>query len=117
MKHLLITLAALAVLAPLSANAQERMSDSRYLAANRCLAYADLGALQGDSANFSALREAAAVGNRERTIDQQVRQSTRSIQARATNASAEQLRTQRDEACASFAERGLVQLGGSSTSD
>lgn len=113
MKQILIVVAAAVVLAPLAAAAQERMSDARYLAANRCLAYADLTALQGDSANFTGLREAARVGVREPTINTQVRQNTRSIRARASNASVEELRTRRDEACASFTAVGLVQLGGS----
>ena len=69
MKRMLVIVAAFAVLAPLAANAQERMSDSRYLAASRCLAYADLEQLQSDPADFSALREAAEVGRREPWID------------------------------------------------
>lgn len=105
--------AAAAALAPLSASAQERMSDARFLAANRCLAYADLQQLQGDGANFDALREATATGNRERTVHAQVRQSTRSIRARANTLNADELRAGRDSACASFTERGLVQIGGS----
>ena len=116
MKQILVIIAAAAVLAPLSAYAQERMSDARYLAANQCLAYADLTDLQGDPVNFSALREAVEVGNRERSITAQVRQNTRSIRARATTASVEQLRSRRDQACTRFVERGLVQLGGSGAS-
>jgi len=113
MKKLLVIAAAIAVLAPIGAFAQERMSDARYLAANRCLAYSDLTALQGDGADFAGLREAVQVGGRERSITTQVRQDTRAIRARATSASVEQLRTRRDEACASFANTGLVQLGAS----
>lgn len=116
MKHLIAIVVVAAALTPLSAAAQERMSDARYLAANRCLAYADLSQLQGDPANFSALREAADVGGRQRSITNQARNDTRSIAARATSASLEELRERRDEACASFAERGLVQFGGSSAS-
>jgi hypothetical protein len=112
MKHLLVITAALVVLTPLAAHAQERMSDARYLAANRCLAYAELGELQGDAVDFGALRSAVEVGNRERTIVSQVRQNTRAIRARATTLSAEELRQRRNDACAGFAERGLVQLGG-----
>ena len=114
MKRMLFIIAAAAALAPLSANAQERMSDARYLAANRCLAYADLDQLQSDGVSFVALREAASVGSRERSIATQVRENARSVRARATSASVEELRRRRDEACASFAERGLVRLGGSS---
>lgn len=116
MKHLLVIVAAAIVLTPLAANAQERMSDARYLSANRCLAYADINALQGDSANFAALRQAADVGSRERSIATQVRQDTRSIRARAASASVEELRARRDEACANFVAGGLVQLGGSGAS-
>ncbi|HRP10975.1 MAG TPA: hypothetical protein PLK37_08075 [Terricaulis sp.] len=113
MKQMLVIVAAAMVLTPLAAHAQERMSDARYLAANRCLAYADLAQLQGDSANFANLREAAAIGNRERMIATQVRQDTRSIRARASSATGEELRARRDEACARFVDVGLVQLGAS----
>jgi hypothetical protein len=113
MKHLLIVTAAAVVLTPLAANAQERMSDARYLAAQRCLAYADLSQLEGDSANFTGLRSAAEVGARQRSITAQVRQDTRGIRARATTLSGEELRSRRDEACAGFSDVGLVQFGGS----
>lgn len=116
MKRILVVVAAFTALAPIAASAQERMSDARYLAANRCLAYADLEQLQNDGADFSGLRAATEFGNRERTITARVRQDTRTIRARATSASVEELRERRDQACASFAERGLVQLGGSNAS-
>lgn len=116
MKHLVITVAAVAVLAPLAANAQERMSDARYLAASRCLAYADLEQLQSDPADFSSLREAADAGQRQRAIRERARESARDIRLAARSLDAEQLRDRRDQDCAGFIERGLVQLGSSGAS-
>lgn len=116
MKRLIAIAVVAAALTPLSAAAQERMSDARFLSANRCLAYADIGSLQGDPVDFTGLREAVTVGNRERTITSQARQNTRAIQARAVSYNADELRERRDAACASFVEIGLVQLGGSGNS-
>lgn len=106
-------IAAAAVLAPLSASAQERMSDGRYLSANRCLAFAELNQLQGDGSDFTALRQASEIGRRDPVISDQVRQITRQTRARARSLSAEQLQSRRSEACDRFAAEGLVRLGSS----
>lgn len=111
-----IVVAAIAVLTPLTAYAQERMSDAQYLAANRCLAYADLEQLQADRANVASLREAVEVGRRDPAVNAQVRQTARGIRARASTLNADELRSRRNEACAGFVQSGLVQLGGSSAS-
>jgi hypothetical protein len=114
MKRVLSIVMALAALAPVSANA-ERMSDARYIAATRCLAYADLPELQSDSANFSALRAAASVGFHPGSVVSDARENAARVRATARRLSAmtnglQQLRDERDAACASFVERGLVQL-------
>lgn len=116
MKRMFLIVAALVIAAPLSAHAQERMSDWRYLAAQRCLAYADLQQFQADSGNFSALREAAEAGGRLGSVRSQARTQARDIRVRASGATIDELRERRDEACASFVQNGLVQLNGASAS-
>jgi hypothetical protein len=116
MKRMFLIAAALIIAAPLSAHAQERMSDARYLAAHRCLAYADLEQFQADSGNFSALREAADAGGRLGSVRSEARTQARDIRVRANGASVDELRERRDQACAGFVERGLVQLNGASAS-
>jgi|GEM_PF-3296779 len=121
MRRMFTIFVALAVLTPLSANAQERMSDQRYLAASECLAYGELPSLNSDPVDLSALREAADTGFRSQSIAGEARDQARRIRARANGmARAEngvaELRERRDAACASFVERGLVQLGGSRAS-
>jgi Tfp pilus assembly protein PilV len=120
MKHVVIATLALTALAPLSAQAQERMSDARYIAAQQCLAYADLTQLQADPLDFSALREAATSGYRSSSVSAVARDNANRIRARANGADnvtngLEELRQQRDEACGSFVERGLVQNQGQSS--
>lgn len=119
MKRMIIAVLALSVLAPLPANAQERMSDARYLSAQRCLAYADLSQLQSDALDFSALRQAVEPGYRSSSVAADARQDANRIRATAralanVESGLDELRERRDEACASFVERGLVQ-GGAST--
>lgn len=117
MKHVFAAaIAAAALLAPLSANAQERMSDAAFLAANRCLAFAELRQLEGDGANFTALRDAAEARRRPPAITDQVRQINRATRARANTLSIEELRSRRNEACERFSTQGLVQLGSSTAS-
>jgi hypothetical protein len=114
MKKIIIVALTLSALAPFSAQAQERMSDSRYIAAQHCLAYADLSQLQSDGVNFSGLREAVAPGYRSSDVSSEARENARRIRARANNLATtpngvQELREQRDAACSSFVERGLVQ--------
>jgi hypothetical protein len=107
---------ALAVLMPLSANAAgERMSDARYISATRCLAYADLPELHVDSANFSALRAAIQVGYRSSAVVSNARDNASRVRATARRLGGmenglQQLRDERDAACAGFIQQGLVQL-------
>jgi hypothetical protein len=116
MKRLLTIVVALAVLAPFTASAAgDRMSDARYISATRCLAYADLPELQSDPANFSALRTATAAGFRSSSVVSDARDNAARVRATARRLSGmetglQQLREERDAACASFVERGLVQM-------
>jgi hypothetical protein len=114
MKRIIIAALTLSALTPLSAEAQERMSDARYIAAQECLAYANLSQLQSDGVDFSALQEAVRPGFRESTVSSQARENARRVRARANNLATtangvQELREQRDAACSSFVERGLVQ--------
>lgn len=116
MKRILLIAAAIAALAPLSATADtERMSDARYLAASQCLAYADLPELQSDGANFSSLRSAASVGFHSGSVVADARENVARVRAQARRLSGmnnglQQLRDERDAACAGFVQRGLVQI-------
>lgn len=121
MRRMFTVFVALAVLTPISAHAQTRFSDQRFLAANQCLAYGNLPQLSSDPVDLSALREASQTGFRDQTIASQARDQTRQVRARAsgmasTESGLAELRQRRDDACASFVERGLVQVGGSSAS-
>ncbi len=121
MKRIIIAVMALSTLAPLSAQAQERMSDSRYIAAQQCLALADLSQLQSDGVNVSSLRDATRAGFREAAVSSEVRENARRIRARANNLATtpngvQELREQRDTACANFVQSGLVQLNGAQQS-
>jgi hypothetical protein len=120
MKRLIITALMFSALAPLSAQAQERMSDARYIAAQHCLAYADLAQLQSDPIDFGALREAVAPGYRSSAVAADARENARRVRARANylaNATGglEELRDDREQACARFVERGLVHNGGATS--
>lgn len=116
MKKIITILAAFAVLAPVTANAQERLSDTGYVAASRCLAYAELPQLGSDGVDYTALRASVDAGSRPRAITARARDATRQIRGLAGGTETEVLRTRRDEACASFVQQGLVQAGSSSAS-
>lgn len=121
MKRLIITALVLSALTPLSAHAQERMSDARYIAAQHCLAYADLDQLRSDPIDFSALRGAVEPGYRSSAVTADTRDQASRIRARAgflanTNGGLEELRDGREQACARFVERGLVHNTGATTS-
>jgi hypothetical protein len=115
MKRTLALFAVLATLAPLAAHAEDHMSDGRYLAASRCLAYADVSALQGGS-DFTALRNATNAGFRNPAIISRARDEARTIRARADALASSgdrgmtTLQQRRDDACSSFSEQGLVRL-------
>jgi len=113
MKKIIIAAFALTALTPVAAHAAERMSDARYIAAQHCLAYADLTQLQSDPVDFAPLREAVSTGYRSSSVVSQARDNARRIRARAGNLATfdtgvQELRDQRNEACSSFVERGLV---------
>jgi hypothetical protein len=121
MKRLITIVLAMSVLAPVTAHAQTRMSDARYISAQRCLAYADLPQLQSDGLDFSALRDAAAPGYRSSAVASDARENAQRVRASANllaNATGglDELRERRDDACGGFLERGLVQSGASRTS-
>ena len=116
MKRVLSIVVALAALSPFSAHADNsRLSDARYISASRCLAYADLPELQADPANFTALRAAASAGFRSGAVVSDARDNAARVRATARRLSGmatglQQLREERDAACAGFVERGLVQI-------
>jgi hypothetical protein len=120
MKRILSIVVALAAIAPLAAHAENaRMSDARFLAASRCLAYADLPELHGDQANYSGLRTAAAVGFHGGSVGSDARDEASRVRATARRLGSmdhglEQLRGERNAACSSFVDGGLVQLEGTS---
>jgi hypothetical protein len=120
MKRLFTIALALAALTPLTAQAQERMSDARFISAQRCLAYSDVPQLQSDGVDFTALREAADSGGRDGSIIARTRETTRQVRSSArwlaqSDGGLTELRGRRDSACARFVERGLVQHNGAST--
>lgn len=116
MRRIIAVLASLAAFAPLSAHAEERMSDARFLTASRCLAYADAAPLQADGIDYSALRAAISTGGARDTFvyqranryEHDVRMSAN--RARRSEQALTRLRAARDEACQPFIARGLVQL-------
>jgi hypothetical protein len=113
MKKILLAALAFTAFTPLAAHAQERMSDARYIAAQQCLAYAELSQLASDPIDFAPLREAVSNGYRSSAVASEARENARRVRGRANNVATfadgvQELRGQRDEACAAFVERGLV---------
>lgn len=116
MKRILAIAAAAAVLAPALAVAQERMSDAHFIAASRCISFAELPQLQSDSVDVSALRTAVARGFRSESVSSDARNEARRVRVTAPSIAAaeggvDELRRRRDEACSSFVQTGLVQQG------
>jgi len=114
------TLAFAAVAAPAFAQS-ERMSDASYIAASRCIAYSDLPQLESDPVDVGALRQAMSGGFRSSSVASETRDEARRVRATANSIARsergiDELRQRRDDACARFVERGLVQLGGAQTS-
>ncbi|MBL8542714.1 MAG: hypothetical protein JNJ63_02805 [Hyphomonadaceae bacterium] len=115
MRRIIAVLVSLSAFAPLTAHAEERMSDARFLSASRCLAYESVASLQADGVDYSALRSAVTVGMRDPVISDRARQFQRETRiagnrARQSERALADLRANRDEACQPFVERGLVQL-------
>lgn len=119
-KHLITIAVMVSALAPFSAHAQEAMTDARFVAATRCIAYADHRALESDAPNVDALR--GAVRYHDGRADpvalaraDEVKRDVRRQRARDESEAAA-LRDARDRACASFVTQGLVQAGNGNAS-
>lgn len=116
MRRTLIVIAALLV-TPAAAMAQtERMSDARYLTASRCIAYAELPQLGGDSFNVSALKQALNGQYRHPVIRDRAEETARNVRRSGARAGDDEravsnLRADRDESCAAFVPTGMVSLG------
>lgn len=118
MRRIIAVLVSLSAFAPLTAHAEERMTDARFLSASRCLAYESVPSLQNDGVDYSALRSAVEVGSREPVIFDRARGFERQARmagnrARGNERALANLRFTRDQACQPFVERGLVQLNSS----
>lgn len=112
----LITVAAL-IATPFAAHAQERMSDSRFVAASRCLAYADHEALASDAPNVEALRQAVRDNTSRasavaRARADEVEDRVKGLRVRSDER-LQRLREDRATACAAFVAQGLVQMNSS----
>lgn len=116
MKRMITVVLALTALSSFSAAAEERLSDSRYLAASRCLAYADVAALETSPADFASLRTTTAAGYRDSAIVARSQHEARNIRSRSESLAREGaqgvnlVRDRMDDACASFIQQGLVRL-------
>lgn len=122
MKASFIVAAALLISAsvPAFAQTEERMSDGRYIAASRCLAYAELSQLSGDTFNTVALKTAFDSQNPTSGARQRAGEETSDAQRAGRRAgdnaiSVEMLRSRRNAACEGFVATGLVQASAVST--
>lgn len=117
MKASFIIAASLMITASFPAFAQtERMSDGRYIAASRCVAYAELPQLSEDIFDYSSLKAAIDDQRVSSLIRERVRDNHRDAvlasQRAGDNAVAiSDLRVRRDAACSNFVSSGLVQAG------
>jgi hypothetical protein len=114
MKRLFLIVAAIVIATPLAAHAQERMSDSRFVSANRCLAYADHRALTSDAPNVEALRQTVRENTSRaspiaRARADEVERRVKALRARSEDR-LQRLREDRATACAPFVTQGLVQM-------
>lgn len=117
MKRTLIAITALITCTALSAQAEQPgiANDSSYIAASRCLAYADLPALQAEAGDYAALRTAVAQYNwRDAAMQGRIRTETRQIRTHGdtlsqTEGGIASLRQNRTSTCARFVPSGLVQ--------
>jgi len=118
-KHLITIAVMVSSLTPLSAQAQaqaqETMTDARFVAATRCIAYADHRALTSDAPNVDALRQAVRYhdGRADPVAIARADEVKRDVRRERARDEAETaaLREARDRACASFVTQGLVQAG------
>lgn len=114
MKRLFLIVAAIVITTPLTAHAQERMSDARFVSANRCLAYADHEALTSDAPNVEALRQTVRENTSRaspiaRARADEVEDRVKGLRARSEDR-LQRLREERATACAPFVTQGLVQM-------
>ncbi|MDX2276218.1 MAG: hypothetical protein NW206_12275 [Hyphomonadaceae bacterium] len=115
MKAKFIIAASLLAAASFPAFAQtEPMTDGRYMAASRCVAYAQLAQLQGDGFDISPLAQAVDDARpnymAEQRADSEASDIRRAGRRAGDNAGAIQiLRERRDEACAGFVSNGTLQ--------
>lgn len=91
------------------------MTDGRFLAASRCVAYADVQQLEADVTDFTAPRTAVTVGNRHQVIRQRAENEAGAIHRNArraaeTDLGLAQLRARRASACEPFVQSGHVRL-------
>lgn len=91
---------------------QDRMTNTQYVAAAKCVAHAELEQISADAPNVSALR--AAIANNTSSVSQEALAQAETLKRtlrrdlRRGRLSDERLRTVRDRACARFVESGLV---------
>jgi hypothetical protein len=117
MKRALILITALITCTTFSAQAEQPAlsNDASYIAASRCLAYANLPQLQSDAGDYAALRSAAEHYNwRDAAMEGRIRSDTRQIRVHAdtlaqTEGGLRALRQSRTDSCARFVPSGLVQ--------
>jgi hypothetical protein len=114
MKYGYLAFAVCLVSAPIAAAADRDMSDGQYLAASRCVAYAQLPQLSGDAVNVSALQEAVEANRTSSMIRSSARRIAQDVGREASRAGegaegVASLRSARDEACSDFAASGLIE--------
>ena len=106
MKYMFIgAAAAFMMIAPAVAQADD-MTDSRYLAANTCVAYAELPQLEGDVFDVTNLKAAMREHRPQTYIRDRARVAARDV--RTDGGDVAELRAERDQACASFISSGLA---------
>lgn len=92
----------------------ERMSDGRYMAASRCVAYAQLPQLSNDGFDIAPLAEAVDDARPSYMASQRADSDARDVRLAGRRAGdnagdIERLRIRRDEVCADFVSSGLLQ--------
>lgn len=115
MQRLALIAAAFVLCAPAAvAQTNVRLEDRDFVRASRCIALANVPQLRADAYNVDALERASRGYSptqieREyaRSESDQIRQA--GIDARRDETALSQLRTRRNESCASFVSTGLVQ--------
>jgi hypothetical protein len=111
--------AALSFAAPASAQTQTLMTDTQFINASVCIAYAQHRALADDAPNVEALRDLVSDQGRRVTPPAAARAETRKRSIRRADADTPEqvaeLRANRDRACSNFVATGLVQAANTPT--